>query len=59
MAVCTFLGHRGAYDHDIYQRLLNAVQQVVSKNDEVEFLIGARGTFYELSLLAAFHIKQH
>ena len=37
MAVCSFLGHRHIYGHDVQLRLQAAVNHLVEENDSVEF----------------------
>ena len=39
MAVCSFLGHRHIYGHDVQLRLQAAVNHLVEENDSVEFLL--------------------
>ena len=39
MAVCSFLGHRHIYGHDVQLRLQAAVNHLVEENDSVEFQI--------------------
>ena len=36
MAVCSFLGHRHIYGHDVQLRLQAAVNHLVEENDSVE-----------------------
>ena len=56
MAVCSFLGHRHIYGHDVQLRLQAAVNHLVEENDSVEFLLylwKSTEPFYALCLLAA------
>ena len=59
MAVCLFLGHWDMFDADIDSRLQEAVECVVQKNKQVEFLVYASGygQFYHRCLLAALRAK--
>ena len=61
MAVCSFLGHRHIYGHDVQLRLQAAVNHLVEENDSVEFLLylwKSTEPFYALCLLAALRAKQ-
>ena len=59
MAVCSFLGHRHIYGHDVQLRLQAAVNHLVEENDSVEFLLylwKSTEPFYALCLLAALSV---
>lgn len=59
MAVCSFIGHTDVYDADIEYRLQRAVEDVVSRNETVDFWLYPHGEFSDYCLLAVWRAKKH
>lgn len=61
MAVCTFLGSDKVFEKEeyIYEKILNAVYEIVRENEEVEFLFYNRYYFYKLCFKAVIEVKGH
>lgn len=62
MAVCSFIGHGDVYDADMELRLQAAIEQVLSENEAVEFLLYSvlNEEFFNYCLMAALRIRsQH
>lgn len=57
MAVCSFIGHADVYDADIEYRLQRAVEDVVNKNETVDFCLYPHGDFFNYCLLAVLRAK--
>ncbi len=55
---CTFYGLHSAYDADLRDRMSDAIQEVVEKNDSVEFLIYSQSATNQLFMLEIGKIKE-
>lgn len=59
MAVCSFIGHGDVYDADMESRLQSAIEQVLSENEPVEFLMYSvlNEEFFNYCLMAALRTR--
>ncbi len=59
MVTCSFLGHGRLYDEGLYPSILEAVNQVVNRDTEIEFVFDRQTHFQFLCLCAVLETRQH
>lgn len=58
MAVCSFLGHSEIYDLNLRPCIEMAIEKILAREQEVEFLFHCQGDFYNQCLVAVLGAKQ-